>query len=491
MTGFGTADPQVPWRAPRRSDVNIWVGCRRLDPARAGEMRRKSPLVIRGRCYHACMHSMNWTACVRALLCPISCLPVLAAPASRPYDVDHYTAQISIDLPARKLNVEETIELHSIADGLDTIELDAGSLAVTAVVEDFVSQTFNHQGDLLIVHPLKPVHIGEERKFTIRYTAGPARGLQFFGDQVWAAYFTSSWLVCDERPEDRATLRLTIQDNKGTKVAASGREMSAKISGPNVLSTWEEGRELPPFVFGFAVGNFAESTAREDKTQLRFLGPPGDAKQLSTIFHETGSAFRFLVEKSGQPYLEKIYTQALLKNGPEQEAAELTLLPEKYGQTLLAKPDDLWLLVHELAHQWYGIGIATRDWSDFWLSEGMASFLADVYLGEKFGAERYAKEIEAAHQNYEKMKADGKDRPLSFHDWNKPNEAGGRLPYDKGAWVLHLLRQQVGEESFWRGLRVYTKQNWGKQVTSRDFEKSMESITDVPLKQFFDTYVYY
>ena len=230
---------------------------------------------------------------------------------------------------------------------------------------------------------------------------------------------------------------------------------------------------------------------QEDKTRLRFLGPPSEAKQLPTIFHETGSAFRFLVEKSGQPYLEKTYTQVLLKNGPEQEAAELTLLPEKYGQTLLSKPDDLWLLVHELAHQWYGIGIATRDWSDFWLSEGMASFLADVFLGEKFGVERYTKEIDAAHQNYEKMKADGKDRPLSFRDWNKPNESGGRLPYDKGAWVLHLLRQQVGEESFWRGLRVYTKQNWGKQVTSRDLEKSMESVTDVPLRQFFDTYVYH
>jgi aminopeptidase N len=425
-----------------------------------------------------------------ALLCTL-CLPAFGALPARPYDVDHYDVRIEPDFAAKRLRGQETIELHSISDGLDAIELDANpALAVSEIVEDFASQRFERQGDLLKLHLAKPVRIGEQRKFLIRYEAGPARGLNFFDDQVWAAYFTSSWLVVNERADDRATLHLTISAPNAMKTAASGRLTRTRREGSRSVSEWTVTNETPPFVFGFAVGNFVESSSEEDKTRLRFLGPLAMAKDLPTIFKETSSAFRFLVDKSGMPYLEKSYTQVLLKNGPEQEEADLTLLPEKYGQTLLSKPDELWLLVHELAHQWYGIRIAAHDWSDFWLSEGMASFLADVYLGEKFGPERYTKEIEAAHQNYEKMKADGKDRPLSFHEWSKPNEAGGRLPYDKGAWVLHLLRQQMGDEAFWRGMRVYTKESWGKQVTSRDFEKALESVTDVPLKQFFDTYVY-
>ena len=427
---------------------------------------------------------------MRFVLLVALCAPLGAVPPPRQYDVDHYDVRIQPDLTAKRLAGEETIEFHSISDGLDTIELDAGALNVSAVVEDFASLRFERRGELLIVHESKPVRLGEQRKLTIRYEAGPARGLKFFDDQVWGAYFTSDWMACNERADDRATLRVAITENKGMKVAASGRSAAVFMSGPNTVSAWEQSAEVPPFTFGFAIGQFSESSAREDKTLLRFLGPPGSAKDLSKIFHETGSAFRFLVEKSGMPYREKTYTQVLLHDGPEQEAAQLTLLPEKYGQTLLSKPDDLWLLVHELAHQWYGIGIATRDWSDFWLSEGMASFLADIYLGEKFGPDRYMQEIEAAHKNYQKMKADGKDRSLSFHDWNEPREAGGRLPYDKGAWVLHLLRQEMGEEAFWRGLRVYTKNNWGKQVTSRDFEKAMESVTDTPLTQFFGAWVY-
>ena len=414
-----------------------------------------------------------------------------AAPPPRPYDVDHYDVRIQPDLSAKRLAGEETIEFHSITDGLDAIELDAGSINVSAVVEDFSSLRFEHRGNTLVVYPSKPVRLGEQRKFTIRYQAGPARGLKFFDDQVWAGYFTSDWMVCNERADDRATLRLFISETRGMKVAASGRFMGSSRSGALSVTRWEENNEVPPFVFGFAMGNFAERSAEEDKTRLRFLGPPSSAKDLSKIFRETGPAFRFLVDKSGLLYRGKTYTQALLRDGPEQEAAELTLLPEKYGQTLLSHPDDLWLLVHELAHQWYGIGISCRDWSDFWLSEGLATFLADVYLGEKFGPERYAAEIERARTTYEQLKADGKDHPLSFHDWAVPRDAGGRLPYEKGAWVLHLLRRQIGEDAFWRGLRVYTKDSWGKQVTSRDFERAMEAVTDTPIHGFFDQWVYH
>jgi aminopeptidase N len=423
------------------------------------------------------------------LLLSIS-LGALAALAPRPYDVERYEAHIEPDFAGRKLTGEVTIQFHSIADGLDTLELDAGSLNVSAAVEEFANLRMERRGELLVVHPEKPVRLGEVRRITIRYEAAPASGLSIFDSQAWAGYFTSHWMVCNERADDRAALQLIISAPAGMKVAASGRMVSTHRDGSRSISEWRQDAEVPPFVFGFAVGNFAESSAQEERVKLRFLGPAAGAKDLSKIFRETPSALRFLVDKSGMLYPEKTYTQALLHNGPEQEAAQFTLLPESYGQTLLSKPDDLWLLVHEMAHQWYGIGIACRDWSDFWLSEGLASFLADVYLGEKFGAERYTAEIERAHKNYEQMKAGGKDRPLSFHDWSVPRDAGGRLPYDKGAWVLHLLRQKMGEDAFWRGLRVYTKDNWGRQVTSKEFEKSMEAVTDTPLSEFFQTWVY-
>ncbi len=107
----------------------------------------------------------------------------------------------------------------------------------------------------------------------------------------------------------------------------------------------------------------------------------------------------------------------------------MTLLPEKYAADLGAKPENLNLLAHELAHQWYGIKIVAKDWSDFWLSEGMATFLADTYVERRFGKARYDREIADSKGIYEGLRSQGKDRPLFFTDWQTPQQAGGPLPY--------------------------------------------------------------
>jgi aminopeptidase N len=415
---------------------------------------------------------------------------VAAAPPPRAYDVDHYDVKIAPDIGAKSLNGEVSIQFHSATDGLDSLELDAGALHVTSVVEDFASLRFERRGELLVVQLGNPVRLGQERAISIRYDAGPAAGLSFFEDQVYSAYFTSHWMVCDDRPDDRATLRLTISAPASAKVAASGRLVKTHREGPRAISEWRQDAEVPPFVFGFAVGDFVESMVQSDRVKLRYLGK-NDTNTLRKIFQNTAPALRFLSEKSGMPYPGTTYTQILARREPKQEAAAFTLLPEDYGQTLLSHPDDLWLLVHEFAHQWYGIGIACRDWSDFWLNEGLATFLADVFLEQQFGRERYQHEVEEARRIYEQLKLAGRDRPLSFHGWNTAREAGGQLPYYKGAWVLHLLRMQMGEDAFWRGLRVYTKDNWGRAVTSRDFQKSMEAASTMNLSDFFDLWVYH
>ena len=284
-------------------------------------------------------------------------------------------------------------------------------------------------------------------------------------------------MVCNDRPEDRATLRLKIFAPAGMKVAASGRRVND--------TEWTLDTPTPPFVFGFAVGEFAESFTAAGAVKLRYLGAPG-----AVVTEATASAVQFMTGKSGVALLGATYTQVFTHGNPEQEVATLTLLPEKYPVTLAAHPDDLWLLAHELAHQWYGIAITSRDWSDFWLNEGMATFLADAYLEQRFGRERYDREIAGSRKTYEDLVRDGKDRPLSYHDWTTPQQAGGRLPYHKGALFLHLLREQLGDEAFWRGLRRYTKDHWNQMVVSSDFQKSMESETGVNLSALFAKWVY-
>jgi aminopeptidase N len=223
---------------------------------------------------------------------------------------------------------------------------------------------------------------------------------------------------------------------------------------------------------------------------LRFLAPAGGATSLRTLLDVTRDAVQFFGEKTGKAYSGALYTQVFTHGRPEQENANLTLLAESYNDSLQKQPDDLWLLAHELAHQWYAVQIQCLDWSDFWLNEGMATFLADAYLEHRFGRQRYEKEIEQSRTLYEGLKSQGQDRSLSFHNWTTTQEASGRIPYHKGAYVLDLLRRHMGDDAFWRGLRLYTRDNWNQSVTSEDLQNAMQAAAGKSLTPFFEQWVY-
>ena len=386
--------------------------------------------------------------------------PAAAAPLTRPYTVEHYDVHLTPDLAAKHMAGEVTIKLTSRTERVDALELDVGDMQIASVKEGQAALYFERKEKTLIVALRTPIYKNDHRSLTIRYTAVPAKGLVFFPDQIYTSFFTSDWMPCDDHPEDRSTLALTIDVPPQFKVAASGHPDGA---------TWTLDTPYPAFLFAFAAGDFAESTKKVDGVTLRVLGK-------AEVFDDTASAMEFLGHRSGKPYPLDTYTQVFTHGSVEQEAVGMTLLPEKYAADLAQHPDNLNLLAHELAHQWYGVKLVDKDWSDFWLSEGMATFLADAFLEQRFGKARYEHEIAGSKQIYDNLKAQGKDRPLFFTDWQTAQQAGGPLPYNKGAWALSEIRRVLTDEVFWRGLRAYTNAHWGSQVTSDDLEAAMASV---------------
>jgi aminopeptidase N len=400
-----------------------------------------------------------------ALLAAVCLLPGMAASAVRPYTVDRYEVRIAPDPQKQRLAGEVAIRYRSRGGSLSTIELDAGpAVEIAEALDGRTPLRTEHQGGRLTVTLATPAPAGVPRTLTIRYRAGPGKGLKFFPDQVYTEFFTSDWMVCNDRPDGRATLCLHIAAPKGWRVATSG-------DAP-----------VPPFLYGFAAGRFQET--RDGR--LRILGSADTMLSAPAILDATRAALRFFAGKTGKDYPAPLYTQVFTHASPMQENANLTLLPEAYGNGLRTQPDDLWLVAHELAHQWYAVRIPCQDWSDFWLNEGMATFMADAFLESRFGRERYEREIERSRGIYERLKAEGKDRPLSFHAWNTASEAGGQIPYHKGAYVLDLLRRELGDAAFWRGLQTYTRDNWNKPVTTRDLQTAMEAAAGKSLARFFE-----
>ena len=236
-------------------------------------------------------------------------------------------------------------------------------------------------------------------------------------------------------------------------------------------------------------GDFAQSTAQHSKVALRILAPAGMAT--APIAEATGTALQFLADRIGVAYPLDTYTQVFVQGDVQQEAVGMSLLPASYGAKLAKQPDDPWVLAQALAHQWYGVGLPCADWSDYWLSAGMSTFMADAFLEKRFGKARYEKEIERSRGLFEAIQSDGKDRPLSWGDWQTPQQAMGDLLYYKGVVVLDLLRRELGDEVFWRGLHRYTSQNWGKRVTTDNLEAAMDAASGKAknLTKFFERWV--
>jgi len=226
------------------------------------------------------------------------------------------------------------------------------------------------------------------------------------------------------------------------------------------------------------------------KTALRYAGEGFSPDELSRVFRDTPDMLEFFTRRAGVPYPADSYTQVLVASTSGQEASGFSLLSDAYGRAILDDPAAISLIAHELAHQWWGNLVTCRDWTHFWLNEGFATFMAAAYDEERFGREAYLKDIERAHVRYEAVRETGGDRPLVFPDWNHPTAGDRTLVYQKGAYVLHLLREHVGYDRFWAGIRRYTAAHAGGSVTTDDFKRSMEEASGVSLSAFFDTWVY-
>ena len=410
--------------------------------------------------------------------------------AGRPYDVEHYGVLVKPDLAAKRIEGEVTIELRSLVDKLDTLVLDSGDLTIDEVFEDKSALSHAASNRQLSISLKKSAAKGELRSIRVKYHGAPTRGIRFFPDEVYTAFSTSEWMVCNDDPADRATFSLRVIVPAGMRVAASGQvKREDEYNGARV-SDWEQTTPISTFVFGFSAGKFTEANEKEGLITLRYLGKDRTQEQLRRIFRVTGTALRYYRSRSGVAYAGSTYTQVLAQGSIEQEASAFTLLSSSYGDQVLQKPEETWLIGHELAHQWWGIGIACQDWTDFWLNEGMATFMANSFLEQQYGKARYLSEMDRSRQRYEEAKNAGKDRPLSFTGWKTPQEASGPIPYHKGAWVLHLLRQKLGEQKFWKGIEIYTGLYFGKSVKSSDFQSAMEAVSGQDLKEFFNEWVY-
>ncbi|MEP7218074.1 MAG: M1 family metallopeptidase [Bacteroidota bacterium] len=441
----------------------------------------------------------------------------------RGYDVLHYDAIIQADPRRGTITGDVTIELESTIDDLRFVELDAEELRIDGTFEEEREEDLEERketdhkerhgeeerrregerkgsprllpcrhelsGGRLKVWLTRDAARREKIAIRIRYSGSPKKGITLSPDLIYTAFHTHHWLICKDDPADKATLSLGLTLPKGLRAIANGRGTGTEmLPGGLARTTWILDHPHSPYLFGFAAGKLADTTITVDGKGLRLLGA-ASREEAGMILALTTEAFRYFERRSGTNLPEGLYGQALVKADVAQELAGFSTIGAGYGADLLADPREDWIFVHELAHQWWGNLITCRSWSEIWLNEGFATFMEGTFKEFRWGADEYDRDITLARLRYERAREAGKDRPLIFTGWHTPEEANGLIPYNKGALVLHLLRYELGEDAFWEGIRRYTRNGAGGNVTSYDLRKAMEEASGRDLSGFFQRWV--
>ena len=385
------------------------------------------------------------------------------------------------------------IRLVVTAANQNTIDLDSGDLTVDAVREGQSPLDFETRDRHVLVKWPRPAGLNETREIEFVYHGAPRSGILFPAErsQVYTVFSTSQWMICVNAPDDKATMNLTVVLPGDLTMVASGRPIARRVlAGGAVEHEWRQDRPMPSYTFGFAAGRFTDVTEDAGVRRLRHLGSGFSAAQLRQIFADSADMMRFFEDRAGVPFGRGTYTQVLVASTVGQELDGFSLMSEAYGRAVLDDPQAESLAAHELAHQWWGNSVTCAAWTHMWLNEGFATFMAAAYIEQRFGREPYQRMVEGWRSRYAKIREAGHDRPLVFPDWNRPSPDDRTLVYQKGAYVLHLLRQNVGDRLFWAAVHDYTRTHAGMSVTTEDFQRAMERSTGRDLSAFFGTWVY-
>jgi len=400
-------------------------------------------------------------------------------------DVLHYAVTLEPEIAGK--SVKGTVRIRFVADTPE-VEFNCGDLAIDSVRLAGSALKFS-----VMDHRLRVSIPKQTQEIDIDFHGTPKRGIRFFPDrqQVYTIFSTSQWMVCVDDPADKATLTLKLILPASLTPIANGKLVSqSELQNNKRVSEWQQRTPIPTYVFGFAVGPFHVVKEKHGNVELQYFATNYNESEVRRIFRDTADMLDFFETHAGVKYADRTYTQVLAAGGVEQEMSSFTALRETYGKELLENEQALWLGAHEFAHQWWGNMVTCRDWNDFWLNEGIATFMAAAYIEHRFGRAAYLREIEENHANYEKVRAAGKDKSLVFPDWLHPTADDRTLVYDKGAYVLHLLRELMGERAFWNGLRLFTQRHFAKSVVTEDFVAAMEEANGKSLKDFFAKWVY-
>ncbi|HEX4542293.1 MAG TPA: M1 family aminopeptidase [Candidatus Acidoferrum sp.] len=426
---------------------------------------------------------------------------------SRDYDLQHSRISLRFDLEQKKIIGDVTHSLSVLRDGTSKIAFDSVGLTIQSVTVNKSAAKFETTAEKLIVPLPAAAKAGDKFDIAIRYEGKPSKGIYFIlpdkdypdrPKQIWTqgeSEDTRYYLPTYDYPNDRLTTETILTVPASWITVSNGKLIGVSEAGKGLKTwTWRESVPSSTYLITVVAGEFDEVKDSWRGMPVTYYAPKGRGDRLPVNYGRTPAMIDRFSEKLGVDYPWEKYAQVMVDDfvagGMENSSATTntssSLTHPKLAPEYLTGEDEL--ISHELAHQWFGDLVTCKDWGDIWLNEGFASFMEFVWNEAHFGKDEADQQRWLASRQWFEQ-ANLYAKPIVRHDFEDSSEFDGNA-YTKGAWVLYMLRHQLGEDAFYRGLKHYLEVNRGKNVVTGDLAKAIEESSHSNVDQFFSQWLY-
>ena len=433
----------------------------------------------------------------------------------RTYDVQHYVLRVSFDIPKKTVIGDTTVQLRPLDKPLSSVELDSNGIRYTSVVLEPSNTKLNYRlrGNRIIVDLDKEYSPDEIISIRFQYTAQPKKGVYFVAaskgdaglrhsEQIWTQGEPDEahhWFPSFDFPSDKATTEQFITAPAKFTVIGNGVPVS-KTENDDGSVTHHFKMPVPhsTYLVSFVIGEYIKIEDTYGSIPLGYYMYPGLESVVPKAYGKTKEMLKIFEELTASEFPFNKYDQTMVANFEFGGMENITATTMADSEIMLANFDFIRgnvedLVAHEIIHSWFGNIVTCKNWAELWLNEGFATFFEAAVREKMYGRRDYIRKITNNAENFMADDIRG-GRRFGLFNQTAANTATlfdrPAITYDKGGVVIHMLREQVGEEAFWQALKIYLDRHRYGSVETQDLRRVMEETSKQDLGWFFDQWVY-
>ena len=430
-------------------------------------------------------------------------------PKNPDIDILHYRFELILSDDEDIIRGSATLYILFKVKGLKTIRLDlinkddtseGKGMEVSKVTLNGRIQKYVHRENVLTIVLDQPSRVNQEVSLAIDYYGVPASGLKIapnkYGDRT---FFSDNWpnrarhwLPTVDHPYEKATSEMIVIAPNHYQVISNGLLVEESNLKDGLKRThWKQAVPISCWLYVLGVAEFAIQYVDtfEDKSIQTWVYKQDRDAGFYDFAVPTKHTLQFFSDYVGPFAYEKLANIQSNSVGGGMEAATAIF----YGDnSVTGKRTSRWrnVIIHEVAHQWFGNAVTEYDWDDVWLSEGFATYFTLLFREHAYGWEDFVSGLISSRERVFDYYEDHKNYRIVHDNLSDMSQVTSGQTYQRGAWVLHMLRNLIGDEKFQEAIRNYYSRYMNSNATTDDFKHEMEVVSGLDLDMFFNQWLY-